>query len=118
MKDLGRIPDKITIGEKYGPAMKIMDEKEAIQYFDLCVEHTMRFGKNRMEAENIERQNLGYFAGYYDHFTRLRVEQLFNCVHPIFGAIAEHIPTAEEAFEAGRKLGKSILPPLRKGIIP
>ncbi len=98
--------DQITIGDKYGPAMKMTDQKEATEYFELCVEDTMGFGKTREEAENIERQNFGYFAGYYDHETRIRVERLFSCVHPIFGAASEHIPTPEEAFEAGWNLGE------------
>ena len=103
-----KMPEKITIGEKYGPAMQMTDPREAAEYFESCVEHMMRFGKSREEAESTERQNLGYFAGYYDHETRLRVEQLFNCVHPIFGAAKEHIPIAEEAFELGRKLGERV----------
>jgi hypothetical protein len=103
-----KIPDKITIGDKYSPAMKMINPKEAADYFELCVEHTMRFGKSREKAESIERQNLGYFAGYYNQETRLRVERLFNCVHPVFGAAAEHIPTPEEALEHGKKLGEKI----------
>ncbi len=103
-----KMANKITIGDKYGPAMKMTDQKQATEYFELCVEHTMRFGKTREEAESIERQNLGYFAGYHDYETRIRIEQLFNCVHPIFGAAAEHIPTPEEAFELGKKLGEKM----------
>lgn len=77
---------KMTIGEKYEPAMKIEDQSEADAYFRRCVLHTMKYGrKTMMEAESIERQNLGYFAGYYDHETRLRVERLFKCQHPYFG---------------------------------
>ena len=91
----------ITIGEKYDPAMKIMDRVEADRYFEECVQHTMSFGKCREEAESIERQNLGYYAGYYDHQTRLRVEKFFQCSHPIFGSAMENIPTASQAFEAG-----------------
>jgi hypothetical protein len=104
---MNALPDKITIGEKYGPAMTFTDEREAYEYFEVCVEHTMRFGKSRAEAEEIEKANLGYFAGYYDNETRERVERLFNCAHPFFGAIAENgAPTPEEAFEMGRKFGK------------
>jgi hypothetical protein len=101
------LPDKITIEEKYGPAMSINDEQEAQEYFELCVEHTMRFGKSRVEAEEIERKNLGYYAGYYNSETRARVERLFNCAHPFFGAIAEKgLPTPEEICEMGYKLGR------------
>ena len=99
-----KLPHKITIGEKYKPAMEIKNVKEARQYFERLVEHCMSFGKTREEAESIEKQNLGYFAGYYDSDTRLRVEQLFNCAHPIFGKAENGIPTPEEAFEMGKNL--------------
>jgi len=95
---------KTTIGDKYGPAMEIMDQKEADAYFEKCVAHTMTFGKTRKEAESIERQNLGYYAGYYSDETRVRVEKLYKCSHPIFGSIAENgPPTMDEAFESGRQ---------------
>lgn len=96
---------KITHGDKYGPAMKITDQKEAEAYFEECVEHCMSFGNSREQAEDIERQNFGYWAGYYDHETRLRVEKLFSCKHPVFGAAEDGTPTPEEAFELGRTLG-------------
>lgn len=90
----------MTIGEKYEPAMKIEDQAEADRYFEFLVGHTMgaRPTTDRALAESIERQNLGYFAGYYDHATRERVEHLFNCAHPVFGSIAEKgLPSADEA---------------------
>jgi hypothetical protein len=94
----------ITIGEKYRPAMEITDQEEADRYFEICVQHTMTFGKSRKEAEKIERSNLGYYAGYYSEEVRERVERLFKCAHPVFGSIAENgSPTSEEAFEAGKK---------------
>ena len=72
--------DKITIGEKYCPAMRITDKAEADAYFAECVEHTMqRFGKSRDEAETVERANLGYYAGYYDTATREREKSIFVC---------------------------------------
>jgi len=98
----------ITIGEKYGPAMEITDQASADRYFEECVLHSMSFGNSREKAESLERQNLGYFAGYYDHETRERVERLFKCSHPIFGSIAKNgPPTAEEAFEAGKRMAAS-----------
>ncbi len=95
----------ITIGAKYSPAMEMADQAEADAYFEECVTHTMGFGKSREEAEGIERGNLGYYAGYYSKETRLRVERLFGCAHPVFGAIAERgPPTSEEAIAAGRRM--------------
>lgn len=79
--------DKITIGDKYGPAMEITDQAEADAYFEQCVEHLMRNGNcSREQAERIERQNLGYYSGYYGNETMARVAKLFRCSHPIFGS--------------------------------
>lgn len=100
-------PEQISTGDKYGPAMTIVDQAEADAYFERCVEHHVRaFGVSRAHAETIERANLGYWAGYYDHATRERVERLFNCAHPVFGRIAEvGPPTPAEALVAGTKRG-------------
>lgn len=98
-----KLPDEMTIGEAYEPAMKMTDQAEASRYFEALVNRHMRcFGKSRSEAETNERANLGYFAGYYDNETRHRVERLFGCAHPVFGAIAKvGAPTPEEALQAG-----------------
>lgn len=97
----------ITFGEKYETAMEIKTQQEADEYFEACVEHCMGFGRTREEAEEVERSNLGYFAGYYDDETRARVEALFKCAHPVFGSIKEKgQPTAEEAFGMGKNLVK------------
>lgn len=105
------LPRNITIGDKYRPAMAVKTQDDADACFEALVEHTMGWGKSRAEAETIERANLGYYAGYYDSETRERVERLFKCAHPIFGAIAEKgPPTAAEALEKGRcaeEIGKS-----------
>ena len=93
----------MTIGEAYGPAMEITTEEEAAKYFELLVERCMRFGKSREQAEEIQKANLGYYAGYYSNEIRARVEQLFNCAHPIFGPIAQGKPTPEEAFRMGQE---------------
>lgn len=93
----------ISIGDKYRPAMEITEQADADDYFARCVEHTLTFGRHtQAEAEAVERSNLGYFAGYYDHETRERVERLFRCSHPIFGSIAEMgAPSASDALVAG-----------------
>jgi len=98
----------ITIGEKYGPAMNITDREEAAKYFEECVKHTMSFGRSKEEAIEIEKKNLGYYAGYYDRATRLRVEDLFDCDHPFFGKAKDSEPTPEEAFNIGVKFGKGV----------
>lgn len=100
---LDKFPDEMTIGDKYKPAMKITAQDVADEYFAACVEHAMRSGKTREEAEEMERSNMGYFAGYYDNETRERVERLFNCRHPFFGKAANGTPTPKETVEMGRK---------------
>lgn len=81
-------PRRASNGEKYGPAMQITDPTLAAEYFERLVEHAMRHGRTREQADEMERQNLAYYAGYYDAATRERVERLFRCQHPNFGAIA------------------------------
>ena len=105
-----QFPRHMTIGEKYRPAMELDDEGAAHDYFERCVEHTMFWhGKTREEAEQLERGNLGYFAGYYNSETRERVERLFKCAHPIFGGIAENgPPSAGDALLKGVRAGTGI----------
>ena len=100
--------DKITIGDKYRPAMTIETQAEADAYFAACVEHNRRVSDHSQEeAESIERQNLGYYAGYCDHETRLRVERLFACAHPVFGKAARGEPTPGEALKMGKAAAKA-----------
>jgi len=49
---------------------------------------------------------VGYYAGYYDKDTRVRVEKLFKCNHPIFGSAKDGTPTQEEAFNAWLEAGR------------
>ncbi len=99
----------ITTGEKYGRAMAITDQTEADRYFQECIEHSMAHGNSHEEAERIEKSNLGYWAGYYDDATRERVERLFKCAHPIFGAFADNgVPPAEVAFDIGLRMGEAM----------
>ncbi len=98
-----------TIGELYDPAMLITDQAEADAYFETLVQRNMSHGTSRDEAERIERNNLGYYAGYCSSETRARVEELFRCSHPIFGAVAQYAPpTPEEAFEIGKRIGEAM----------
>lgn len=98
--------ETLTYGECLGPAMQITDEADAQQYLADYVAYIQRAldrepRTDGMTAAQIAATNLGYYAGYYDHETRVRVERLFHCAHPIFGSAAQHKPTTEEAFAAG-----------------
>lgn len=107
---------EITIMDKYGPAMTITDPAEAARYFELCVEHTqIFFGKPREIAEEVERSNLGSFAGYYDHETRRRVERLFRCVHPFLGPAREEPTEPTDVLLLGIRLGMDLKGGTRRG---
>lgn len=100
-----------TYGQLYGPAMQIADQVEADRYFASLVEYHLAVAPrdSRERAEEVQRVNLGYFAGYYDAETRGRVERLFRCAHPVFGPIAQRgQPTPEEAFAAGMEAGRRL----------
>jgi len=101
------LPLDITIGAKYGPTLEIQTQEDADAYLSLLIEHSMEcHSLTREEAERIERDNVGYFAGYGTEADRERVERLFRCAHPFFGAIAEKgAPTPEQALGLGIALG-------------
>jgi len=104
------IKQNATNEELLGPAMEIAksgDEAVAKEYFDALCKHYMRFGGivNREVAEKNAHDNLGYWAGYYDHDTRKAVKKVFGSSHPIFG---DTFPTPEEAFKIGMELGNKL----------
>ena len=78
-----KLPKVITVGDKYKPAMEIVDQSKADAYFEKCVAHQMEFGYSRDEAVSIELKNLGYFAGYYSADVQDRVRRLYHSPHPI-----------------------------------
>ena len=98
-----------TFGDCLDPAMKVTDPEEAKAYLEAYTQHIAELRPcGTALAVKVARENLGYWAGYYDNETRARVERLFGCAHPAFGAIAEKgPPTPEEAFEMGKKAGEA-----------
>lgn len=104
-------PTGRTYRELYEPAMRITDQGDAEAYFAELVRIHLAESPtdSRERAEEVQRVNLGYYAGYHDNDTRARVERLFRCAHPVFGAIAgQGPPTPEEALEAGVRLGREL----------
>lgn len=102
-----------TYGKLYEPAMAITDPAEAQEYFYALVRNLeCRFPHLTLaRCEEITRINLGYFAGYYGHETRERVERLYNTAHPVFGKISDNgPPTMEEAMMAGVEWARPVLP--------
>lgn len=100
----------MTIKEVYENAMRVQTEEEAADIFASLI----RFYRESGEIPQADivaslKSNLGYFAGYYDNATRERVERLYKCEHPFFGAIAiKGPPTEEEALRIGYRLGKAM----------
>lgn len=85
-------------------AIAVETQEAADAMFERLVQEAMRENDNMDRAEAIEtvKDNLGYFAGYYDNDTRARVERLYRCAHPVFGPIATtKPPTADEALKLG-----------------
>jgi hypothetical protein len=111
----------MTLGEAYGPAMEIRSQEEADVYFKKLVDDSIAEGDPhpREVIEEILRDGLGYYAGYYDNETRLRVERFFQCEHPILGKfVMNGAPTLDEAFRLGgnvaTKTGPQTLTEMRK----
>jgi hypothetical protein len=98
------LPDEMTYGESYGPAMNVQTEEEAREYFGALVRRNVRLtGNSDEEATRIERINVGYWSGYYDSDTMARVHALYGFGHPIFGTTE---PTPEKALAAGQAMGE------------
>jgi len=99
-------PKDMTWGELLGPAMKMTDPEEAKKYLAALIERGVtQFNHTPEESERIQKENLCYYAGYYDTETMVRVHKLFNCAHPVLGKVKsqEDLPSPEEAFEMGQK---------------
>jgi len=111
--------DFSTAQIKYGTAMTIMTQDEADEWLDWIVTDNMQHSNNsRITADKIERSNLAYYAGYSDHATRLRVEELFNCVHPALGPASKGEPTPMEALMVGMRMGEAAKAAIDKGQTP
>lgn len=99
--------EELTYGDILDPAMMITEKDDAIQYkkeYIKFIDKQLVNGKNEngLTAEDIVNINLGYYAGYYSDDVRERVEDLFECSHPIFGKIKDNgAPTPKEAFDFG-----------------
>jgi len=102
--------EKLTAGDVCDAAVQIESQEEADEFLEILVQLTMASKSMSHEAAlKRQRRNLAFWAGYHGEEARRRVERLFKCAHPVFGAIAEKgSPTAEEALEMGKKLGREM----------
>lgn len=103
-----KFKDFISCSDKYTPSFKITTKENADEYFASCVEHTMRLSPDMSEekAIEIEKNNIGYFAGYTDNETRARIENLFGCEHPILGSVNSPLPP-EVILNIGKAIGEA-----------
>lgn len=82
-----KLAKTINIAEKYDPAMEIINQVDADIYFDQLVRHSMEnLELSYEDAVKLERDNLGYWAGYFGRDVSIRVENLFQAKHPILGS--------------------------------
>ena len=96
----------VTIGEKYGKAMKVATKEEAEAYLKVCIDHTLALTDySPEEARAIEMQNIGYYAGYYDRETFKRVMELYETAHPIFGSDDAIYNDPADAYDKGLEHG-------------
>jgi hypothetical protein len=104
----------LTHGEALNPIFAIRDKEDAMQYKKAYVEYMERIlqkepRKDGMTAEEVVNSNIGYRAGYGSTLDRERIEELFECKHPVFGSVKENgQPTTRQAFEAGLQIGKKL----------
>lgn len=91
----------------YTKAVKARTRKQAAAILEELVCNCMKSGKSREECLEIQKQNIGYFSGYYDLKTQKRVEKLYETVHPIFGS-TENLESRkpENALRKGIEMGE------------
>lgn len=96
--------ETLTYGEALDPIFKITDKADAMQYKKAYVDYIKQFVENdESKAEEIVNANIGYYAGYGSNKDRERIEELFECSHPVFGSVKKNgVPTGKEAFECGK----------------
>ena len=95
----------MTYREAYEPIMAATTKEEAEAQFERCVACHLQQepSHSRDVAVEVQKRNVGYYAGYYDAETRNRVYAWLNTEHPIFGDMT---PSADEAIAAGVQLAE------------
>jgi hypothetical protein len=99
----------------YDLAVRATTQKEADKCFKALVSECMALRKERGEScsrkvcEKIQRENIGYYSGYWPIEVQERVEILYKTVHPIFGSTSTKQGMKnrepENAFNLGQKMG-------------
>lgn len=100
----------MALSEIYEPAMKITTKSEAEIFLN---ELSNFIAGNQLSLYNyaleVAKENIAYYAGYYDIETRIRVEDLFKCEHPVMKKAAHYTYTNEELFAMGQEWARKEL---------
>lgn len=100
-----------TYRDLLDPLFKITDEEEAKEFFNDYVHWLEADGQLTHEkALDVAKSNVGYWGGYQDIDTRMRIERLLDVEHPYLGKAKEKQYTPEEILQMGIELGKKIRP--------
>ena len=100
-------PRNVSDKDRYDLAMKVGSKSQADSQFAMLLQRQIEDGVPPEIAAKFLRSNLAYYAAYFDDQTREYVERLYQCEHPVFGAIAVYgPPSTEEAFELGINRGR------------
>ncbi len=67
---------------------------------DWCYEHPEL---EATECQTMARKAICYWAGYFSHDVRLRVEKLYECEHPVFGPATRGPIDPTQAYLMGRQ---------------
>lgn len=95
---IGAIFDEALSIAKYNPY-------KAKDFLDKYVHHIMEVeGTSYDDALKVAKNNLGYFAGYYDAEICDLIYEVYCTEHPIFGKKPYDI-SPEDAFNAGLEAG-------------
>ena len=96
----------LTLDKIFEQALAVVDKVDAEAFLNQYADYIKCLNPVAVDPMKIAKINLAYWAGYYDHPTRLHVENLFDCVHPVLGKATEIPPTAQECFDAGLRFAR------------
>ena len=86
-------------------AMSIQTQQEADTFFNDYINFLLKSNPDiPVDAwKEYARQNIGYYAGYYDRATGHRMEKYFGAIHPILGDMETRSKmTSSQIFELGK----------------
>lgn len=80
--------------------LRATTQEEADRCLDEYIRELVVTGLKRRRAKKIAKNNIGYFAGYYDEKTARLIWKLYRTSHPIFN---HRWPKPAESFHLGKK---------------